>query len=148
MNQVKITYYGIEAIGANVTEAKRAAGERIEKIVKGDYTPLLIQGAEYNAFVYNTPNGWEYHFYRLDRHKDGVNRLFSSNGGYDSQEDCIQHACAHLAQANWDRTQDTSPLLDKYPTQQREFTSWCQWQRRYTALIAQGKTPQEAHAQA
>jgi hypothetical protein len=46
--------------GPTVKEAKRDATRKIEKVLDGAYSPVLISGRTIIGIVFRTPHGWWY----------------------------------------------------------------------------------------
>ena len=53
--QVTLTYYGVDGTGRTVTAAKNDAGRKIEAMLKGDYTPRLIQYRHITMVLFRDP---------------------------------------------------------------------------------------------
>lgn len=136
--EVRITYYGMEGVGKNVTEAKRDAGSRIEEALKGDHEPVIIGDlARYAALLFRTPqHGWTYAVLAPD-----TKRLCAHLGIGNSRENVERHARNHLA-----NLLDDVSLIDgkRYPA---DVTSWQEkhdWQVRMKELLSQGYSDNDA----
>jgi len=145
MTTVSLEYLGVHTSGKNVTEAKQEAARMVEHAMKADYTPSVIIGRIYSSLIYNTPSGWMYTTTRNAELTSGINTVHSCATGEDNKLDLIRRVSLHLAECNWSHDQpDTSPLLADYPHEQREFASWCNWQRGYKAARESGMSDSEA----
>lgn len=56
MASVTVTYYGVEATGRNVTEAKREAGRKIESFVR-HHSPHYVKVGNSVAVIFPEPGG-------------------------------------------------------------------------------------------
>lgn len=57
--QITLSYYGVDGTGPTVTAAKNDAGRKIEAMLKGDYTPRLIQYRTFTMVLFRDPfRGW------------------------------------------------------------------------------------------
>jgi hypothetical protein len=55
MATVRVTHYGMDGSGRNVTEAKRDAGRKIEAALSGHYTPEVAARKGWAALVFREP---------------------------------------------------------------------------------------------
>lgn len=100
MATVTITYFGVEASGRNVTDAKREAGRKIEAALEGAYNPKIIAWRGYAALVFRSPEGWSY---RLILDPEGIREGTIYGGGCNGQteKETIIGASRHLADLGW-----------------------------------------------
>ena len=71
--------------------------------------------------------------------------------GCSTMEQMISEARNHLAQMTWSPDGDDelhAIRADVNYDHASQLRSWMKWQRSYTKLVAEGKTPAEAHQQA
>lgn len=144
MNTVRITYYGMDGEGRNVTEAKRDAGAKIENALTGNYTPQLIRGSTSEAvLIFREPSGWYY----SPIHADSTGRVCTI-GSYDTQKEAERKARQHLAQNIFtlDGLDGSEVILDK--ADKREHATWIEYQRLYKAWRDTGLADQQAHEKA
>ena len=115
----RITYFGMEGEGRNLTEAKRDAGRKVEQALEGSYTPELIGDISkgYAMLLVRQPKlGWE--SILLYPGKEGA--LYGSSGSDTTKEECERRARAHLAGL----LNDVSYIDGKrYPADVREWES-------------------------
>ena len=119
MTTVNVTYYGMDGAGRNVTEAKRAAGAKIESAMTGSYQPKIFSSRGYAVMVWRDPCGW----------RNSV--IASPNGFYaepcyssgreDYWDECAR-AILDLAQLTWDGAELIPPCLaESEKLAKREF---------------------------
>jgi hypothetical protein len=143
---ITIKYYGIEGTGKNVTEAKRDAGSRIEKMLGGDYTPFLIRHGGYVALLTREPAyGWGYRLINDD--EQGFIHCGSHvNNCGDPRKDFEEirlHAYRHLAQLAGHYTGLVLPDATK-----RELDRYYDWQDAYREVRDAGGTDEQARESA
>ncbi len=140
MNTVTITYYGVEATGRNVTEAKKEAGKKIEHAMSGSYCPELLQSRGVGILFYRTPDGW-HHSYVTDE-SGKVRTAPLSHGSGQDRDDARATAIMSLAQSTWDGKEQYPPCLMEIPAYRTrkgdiglrllaEFDSWRGFQLAY-----------------
>lgn len=141
MATVQIDYFGMSGQGKNVTEAKRDAGEKIQRALKGDYRPIVLTLGAETMIGWREPTlGW---FYATS---EQAIRDYRHNSGGQTREETENTMRHHLAQNAWNGTNDTECLEfihDK--RKQDDLRYWIKFQRDYQVLIAQGKSDIEAH---
>lgn len=149
--QVTITYFGVEATGRNVTEAKREAGKRIEQMIAGDYAPVLLSHRGQAILVYRTPeSGWSSVIVCDDAGlREG--RL-SGSSLRDDRREALRSAAEHLAQLTWQPEDGTSApqfLIERGDKHSADdFRRWAEFQLRYREAIAKGMEHFDAHSYA
>lgn len=129
MATVRITYYGMEGEGKNLTEAKRDAGRKIEAAFSGNYTPEILSHRGYAILLAREPSGWGA---RIIVDPDGIRdgRVWIS--GQETYEDAKRGALTHLAQLGWqDADGKTPPDFLKDRRAIADFVSWAEFQLRY-----------------
>jgi len=141
MNKVKVTYYGMDGEGTNVTEAKRDAGNKIEAIINADFTPCYLELGNIRVIVFRDVFGWHYSF--LTKQENIYN--WASTGR--DREATIISAKSHIAQ-NYYNGSNKAECLDYLDDRQERanLATWIKFQERYAEARAQGKTDVEAHA--
>lgn len=144
MNKVTVTYYGMEGTGRTVSEAKKDAGAKIEKALKGYYTPLILRHDGEMALVARDPfQGWGYRLIHADSTE--TKEQVYLNTGIWSQEDCIRSAFHHMAQNAGHYRGIESKLND---SQKRDLDSYFRWQDDYKRLRSEGLSDTDAHRMA
>jgi hypothetical protein len=146
--KVKITYYGVEAEGRNLTEAKKAAGKKIEKAMTASYTPEVIAWRGNAVLIYRTPEGW----CSANLMADGVlyeRDLSGSWWGRDGEDWAAVVAAVrlHLAQQGWEPAdgEEVPEVLRNSPKLHGEYRSWVKFQLRYRDAVARGMGSNDAH---
>ena len=150
--QVQIEYFGVRASGKNLTEARRNAGEIIEKELKEDYSPRYMVVADYVLFLYREPlYGWTYQIISKSENKP-LARFSSGLGFDDTLEECEKHARHHLAQYLLnpkDRTSLTKCLAVLKDTRDlKEFPGYAEWQFVMRELLDSGMENEAARHEA
>ena len=100
-----ITYFGVEASGATVKEAKQAAGRIIESAMGKTYFPRIRVYRGHVLVVCDTPlhGAW---YSIVDASEDGQKN--SGCNSSDNLEDCYARGLAHLADTTWQESDGLS----------------------------------------
>jgi hypothetical protein len=140
---VFLKYLGFTGTGKTKREAREDASLQIEKLNRGDWTPILLEWHGDAILIFRTIHGWEYSFIRQYRSGLGMRGTCIGDGELDST---LRNAKNALVQSAW---QPDMPL-DSFPewfTDERDM----QRQRsdrerllRVTQLIKQGHTASTA----
>lgn len=133
-NKVRITYYGMEGEGRNLTEAKKDAGRKIERALSGYYDPILISAHGKSALVYRDQTGWGYsllHPERAEEHESRSTTLYGSCG--ETQEEAERRARSHLAQNILTLGGPTGVEVIQNEQDRREHIQYCEFQYCYRA---------------
>jgi len=125
--------------------ATKCSEEVLAALVRLDRGPRVLRWKGHVVIVAPMLDGWGYWF--------GGAAGSSSVGLFQTvrgeREDAEDHALHHLAQNLWSpEVNDTTFLLGLPIKVQKELLDWIRWQRDYARLRAEGKTDQEAHAEA
>jgi hypothetical protein len=145
---ITVTYYGVEGTGPTVTAAKHNAGRKIDEMLKGDYTPRLIQYRHITIVLFRDPfRGWVYSSIEnlAGMTADGsalTKQLRSSSASGDDYETEYNRALFHLAQITWQHEDGICPPDFLNITLQREYREYFRWQMGYKFLQAQGMEDQ------
>lgn len=150
MNKVKITYYGMDGEGKNVTEAKRDAGRKIEQAMAGNYCPTVLSWRGCQVLVWRDTDCW--HVSNLPSEQtEFSSRSLSWSSPEADCSDALMAARSLLAQSGW-RHEDgftlPEPLDFRNKDAQRvqsQFRSWVRFQLLMRAAIARGLANHEAH---
>ena len=139
MTKVRITYFGMDGEGSNLTEAKKDAGKKIEAALSGFYTPAILRHGDYAVLVAREPlSGWGYRL--IDEETEGYVYL---SGSRDSRDSIIKSARIHMAQMAGHYV-GLEKYLDDHD--KRELDSLYTFHAEYSRLREEGKTDVEAHA--
>lgn len=142
--QITLSYYGVDGTGRTVTAAKNDAGRKIEAMLKGDYTPRLIQYRTFTMVLFRDPfRGWVSSVIEnlAAMTADGTaftKQLRSSTASGDDYETAYNNALFHLAQITWQHDDGIRPPEFLNPLLQRECREYFRWQMGYKFLEAQG----------
>ncbi|NEX60101.1 hypothetical protein [Noviherbaspirillum galbum] len=139
--QVSITYCGMDGTGRNVTEAKKDAARKIERLITGDWTPFMFRHHGWTGFVFRTniqAQEWGYKLYQDDETSQAV---FAASL-FASRDDAITAAAWHISQ-----NAGTYAGLEKWLTgaKQRELDEYFAWQAAYAQAKAEGHLPEQCH---
>ena len=136
---VRITYYGMEGEGKNVTEAKRDAARKVEAALEGDYSPEIIGDlTRYAVLLWREPRyGWGFRTITATT----TGRLYGSSHG-SSRMEVEKYARRHVA----DLLQDVTYILEKDREGIRDWHSKQEFQRKYQEARNEGHSDHEAHA--
>ena len=139
---VKINYYGIEAEGRNVTDAKRKAGKIIESLVEQN-CPSIYRWGSHTIILHYTPTGWGYVIACPDGH---ICRCITTEHDHcDALGRAMEHASDFASDAG-EREQMPANLGEKLVKAIRD--RWAErdaWQGRYSAALQAGRSEHEAH---
>src|SRR5688500_3951303 len=100
--EITIRYLGVDGKGPTPTAAKKDAGRKIETMLKGDYTPRLIQYRHFTMVLFRDPfRGWVYSSIDnlAEMTADGTaftKPLWSSSASGDDYETAYNTALFHL----------------------------------------------------
>ena len=145
--KVRITYYGMDGAGRNLTEAKQDAGRKIEASLAGDYNPVLLSCRSYQVLIYREPGGWC--FLTVATPNNGPkNETLYGCPNYKDRYTALRDARTHLAQIAWQPEDGELPPIKLDRSQTREFSSWATFQLRYQDGITAGLSQHDAHAYA
>ena len=152
MSTVRITYFGMEGTGRNVTEAKRDAGSKLEAAMRGSYNPVLMSHRGWSILVWRTPSGWE----STITHEPGEfghvrkeGTLYGGSYGDKTREEVIDYAKEHLAQVSWLPEDGLVPPAFLVKRQSvSDFKTWAEFQMRYKAARERGMDDNDAHSYA
>ncbi len=142
--EIRITYFGVDGKGPTVTAAKNDAGRKIETMLKGDYTPRLIQYRHFTMVLFRDPfRGWVYSSIEnlAAMTADGsafTKQLSSSSAIGDDYETAYNSALFHLAQLTWKHEDGICPPDFLNRVLQKEYREYFRWQMGYKFLQAQG----------
>lgn len=143
--QVHITYYGMDGIGRTVTEAKKDAGAKIERLVKELTGPTMgvIHGVP--CCLWRDRGGWSYQILSPDSDHSFVKRWGS--GRYETAaeaEASMRYSLAqdHCLDQDWEQWRDELPSREL----RHDLERYRRWQLDYKRLRAEGKTDSDAHA--
>lgn len=149
---VRITYYGMDGEGRTVTEAKRDAGEKIEKALSGDYTPRIISGGHWAGLIWRSPvGGFQYRMLDLSKPEDLSKSNYCSCSGYNTMADVEKAVQLHLAQKVFDwslESVDVALSLVEDRHDKSFITSWITFQYCYKAWRDNGADDTTAHRNA
>jgi hypothetical protein len=110
MSTVRVTYYGVDGEGRNVTEAKRDAGTKIEAAMTGSYSPTVLQSRGTAIVLWRDPWGWQSCFLshkgEFREHKYGLNGC-----SHKDYYEAYASALMSLAQDTWDGSEMVPPCL-------------------------------------
>ena len=136
--KVRVTYYGMEGEGKNLTEAKKDAGRKAERAITGSYTPLLISADGHSALVYRIPaSGWWYVILHPEREQK--QSLYGISTGED-RDDTERRARMHLAQNIFSPNGPTGLEVIKDRRDRKEHLSWLRFQYCYRAWREAGES--------
>ena len=148
--KVTITYFGMEGQGKNITEAKRDAGARIEKVMQANYTPRVVGygGEAYLIWQEPSPQGVRILSRRIMR--DGILLTDHSSVGVrhcasENTDAVVLEYMLHVAECTWDEESDHHEYLNGHPELQKEFCSRVQFQKRHRDATRRGMNQYEAH---
>jgi hypothetical protein len=151
MAKVSITYYGVVAEGRKVTEAKKAAGKKIERAMTANYTPEIIAWRGHAKLIYRTPDGYETATV-MDNGKIREGSPGHSSWGRDGEDYAMVCASVRmdLAQLGWEPEDgDAVPdVLRNSPRLHGEWRSWVEFQTRYRDAVSRGMGSNDAHSYA
>ena len=142
--QITITYLGVDGKGATLTAAKNDAGRKIEMMLKGDYTPRLIQYRQFTMVLFRDPfRGWVCSSIENveSNNADGsalTKPLWSSSASGDDYETAYNSALFHLAQLTWQPEDGIRPPDFLNVALQNECREYFRWQTGYRVLQAEG----------
>jgi hypothetical protein len=149
--QITLQYCGMEGTGETVTKAKQDAARKIEAMLAADYTPKVV-AYKGNAFlIWREPTPYGHISIQSCRIMEKgemvapLSRGSTTHGGARDVADVVSQYMLHLAQEAWDGQEEQSEFLRLRPDLQREFTSWCQWQKRYKEARDKGMSDTAAH---
>ena len=145
MATVTIEYFGMDGQGRTVTEAKRNAGEKIERALKGSYQPRVIHRKNCAALLYREPSGW--HYSLLTKTDGTVRDDLPCGTFYGSLDDAEQAALFHVTQNAWDGEEGEAldSLLEGMNKRNvSEMVTWARWQLRWRHAVANGLTRDQA----
>lgn len=136
---VRITYYGMDGEGRNVTEAKKDAGRKIEEALHGNYTPFVLARDGVAFVAHRNPQGWGYTIFRDDE---------SGGSSYcsDTREGTIRCMRSHAAQYFADSTPDYGASYIENAEDLHAHISLINWHRGYRAWLDAGLSKAEADA--
>lgn len=125
MATVTVTYCGMEGTGRNVTQAKQDAARKIEAVLSGYWSPVLIRGRKYLMLVYREPNGWRS---KLIDPRDTKARIVDTVYGNfipgSTQDEAVADASRHLAQVEIDLDAPDPFFPPPYLTHDRDVREW------------------------
>lgn len=148
MTKVRISYFGMDGEGRNLTEAKKDAGNKIEKALAGSYTPEILTHRGYAVLLYREPSGWASRLIAdPQRGLVGGHVYGSSIGTYERVK---QSTLLNLAQLGWEPKDGLdAPEFVRGREMVNEFTGWVRFQMRYAfARNEKGLSDFDAHAYA
>jgi len=155
VQSVRITYYGMEGEGRNLTEAKKDAGVKIERALSGSYDPSLLRRGKYLIFIWRMPDGWGYKFVDLqfpppkEEESDRGITCYAIGGEDQDYKAVLNRALYHVAQKSWDETNDAQVLSwVKDSNDWEDIKGWIAFKRRYSAYRKEGLSDVEAHKRA
>lgn len=149
MATVRVTYYGMDGEGRNLTEAKRDAGRKIEEALAGDYTPEVVAYRGYVALVARDPAGWDHRLIVTPEDGPRVGPAPMHGGNNREKDDAVRSARMHVAHLGWTLADGlVAPEILRSRDEQREFLSWAEHQIRYAAALAAGLGHWQAHSYA
>lgn len=131
MPTVTTEYCGVEGTGGSLKEAKADAARKIERSLKGSYTPEIVAHRGWAHLIYREPDGWHYRNIATPQGvRDG--QVWGSRGGtYEETLRAVQSDLALLGWAHEDAL--TPPALLEERSQIADFQSWARFQLRYRA---------------
>ncbi len=149
MSTVRVTYYGVEGEGRNVTEAKRDAGHRIERFVRQSM-PRVYSHRGHTLIAYATEYGGSYSI----AHPDSDGAVIGSSSCA-SKDDAEQSGIAHMltmarAEGEFEVPEWAAHRLgrDAVAKLTREWRDNDVFQTGYREARAQGMGDCDAHAYA
>jgi hypothetical protein len=149
MATVTIEYFGVEGIGRNVTEAKRDAGHKLEKLARECF-PRIYSWRGHSVVCYATAWGGAYSMIHPD--SDGM-----ANGSScaSSREDAEDSGIRHLLSICRKEGEFELPSFARNHFSAAELASiiddWRrndEFQRRYREGVAKGMNDCDAHSYA
>lgn len=155
---IKLTYYGIEAEGATVKEAKLAAGREIEHIIAQiEESPVYIEVCGVSALVAFGRWGWGHRLLRWNNEPIPTGSV-PLGSGYRTKREAEVRALAHVIDTAWNFPPDDSTWLDSVlagkpgvylsaaeaRTLRGELLYRWDWQRRVRAAREQGYDDEDA----
>jgi hypothetical protein len=147
MKKVRVTYYGVEGEGRNVTEARRDAGRKIEAAMTGSYEPIVVAWRDHVILVTREPGGWSTPII-VDEEGPRDGRIYSPPD-CKSEKEAIIEAQAHIAKLGWKPEDGAEPppfLTDK--AARADHRTWVEFQMRYREAKANGMDSENAHSYA
>jgi hypothetical protein len=148
---IRITYYGMDGEGATVREAKAAAGNKLEQLVKDvESGPQIYSFSDRLAIVARTRHSWGYRLVENNKPMGG------GAYGFESFADAQRSALSHMADLAWshdigDDRAFAAEAIKCLEAANRErgraiddlVYRW-QWQRRWKAARDRGFDDNEA----
>ncbi len=153
MQSVRLTYFGVEAEGRTLTEARQAAGAKIERCFAEGFGPYIVGHHKYPesfAIVMRADvDSWGYRFYERGK-LAGAIKTDPCSCGFASAKDAVAACRRHMAQAVCVPSSDdlTGFEFIESETDRRRHLDWIAWQRDFTRLRGEGRSESEAHAEA
>lgn len=145
MQTVRISYYGVDGEGRNVTEAKKDAGRKIEAALAGHYTPELLCHRGFAILVYREPSGWCSRLVADPERGVVDGKVWGTNNG--SYDEAKRAALSHLADLGWTAADGLEP--PSFLTDRRliaDYRTKAEFQLRYQRARALGLKDQDAHS--
>jgi hypothetical protein len=149
MATVTITYYGVDGTGRNLTEAKRDAGARIERMARHSF-PRIFTHRGYTLVCYVTSCGASYSIAHVDTDGETVGSS-SASDMHDATISGIKHLLTMVRKEGeftfpeWAQRRLTHQQLDAIESDWRRND---RFQAAYREATAQGLADCEAHAYA
>jgi hypothetical protein len=119
-----------EAAGADLLEGMRAS-------LQGDSTPCVLTFRDATIVIWHHERFWVYGFLR------GTSTPRSTVMGQWNRHEAERQARRHLAQYQWDGTEETSSIII-CDADQQEFTAWAKREKTYKQLCDHGWQHEEA----
>ena len=142
--KITIEYFGMTGEGSTVKEAKLAAGAKIEKLVKADFSPIAVQHGGHTAFMWREVYGWNY---AILKPGENWNSGFSCSSYGNDKGECEKAMRRGLAQYlinPGDRSSaEFSAQIIKDERDRKEHYNYCEWQFCYRAWRDLGKNDTE-----
>jgi len=144
MAAVTVEYYGVEGTGRNVTEAKRNAGAKIERLVKAaGRSPEVVAFGGYAYLVWQEGDTVRA---RIVADPDGVRVGVLHGTEYADWKEALRDVRRHLAQLGCDTASDEVPgILAGDAEGVREWRAYQDTQRRFLRAKAAGAESGEQH---
>lgn len=142
--RISLTYYGVDGAGRTVTEAKRDAGRRIEKIVAHLY-PAIFSYRGHSVVIYRTTDGYSYSLI----HPESSGAIHSSSSCGDDRHESMACAISHLLSiTRREGEMDVPEWAASYLDVRSLHSEWAcsdAFQRAYRAAEASGLADHNAH---
>jgi hypothetical protein len=124
---------GAEGKGSTAGEALLNLQKVIEYAFAEAYPVSVIPYRGSLGVVWKMPYGWLGRTMESNERK----RLWGTASGFETEEVALKSIRFDLAQAEWDKQEESSPLIVDEEDQER-FGAWARWRKRFADLAATG----------